>query len=51
MHSNLIAVLSVLLLLFCVVACWLVRGGAINEREELKRIKAAERNIQWPVSR
>jgi hypothetical protein len=50
MHANLIAVLSSLLLLFAAVACFLVRGGAINEREELKQIEEAERNIQWPVS-
>lgn len=50
MHANLIAVLSALPFLFCLAACWLVRGGAINEREELKQIKEAERNIQWPVS-
>ena len=50
MHANLIAVLSTLLFLFGAMACFLVRGGAINEREELKRIKEAERNIKWPVS-
>jgi len=50
MHANLIAVLTALLFLFCIAACLLVRGGAINEREELKRIKAAHRNIKWPVS-
>lgn len=47
MHAHLIGLLISLLVFFAVVACLLVRGGAINERDGMKQRRDEEQRRAW----